>query len=329
MTLRTRRIILCFVFLLFVFAAPAILFYSWGYGFDWQKKKPVLTGGFYFESIPKKAQIALNDKPSKETPVFIKRLLPGEYQVKITKDEFQPWQKKLKIESGLVGEARNILLIPLSPQIEVIDENLPDDFSLEKFLLQEKTNTDIFYIEKQNYILYKTNANNSAQEQICLTPLPAQEYSIIISSIQKISVLGENNEMYLLNPETKAFELIARDVQNVQFSSDNKKVLYSTPNEIWVYYLEDILGQPNKKARDKELITRLGEKIKNAVWYGKTNEHIIFSTGQTIKIAELDGRDERNITDIIKLNTDQIAYDPKKETILAVKNKKLIQISLK
>ncbi|MEA2113117.1 MAG: PEGA domain-containing protein [Patescibacteria group bacterium] len=311
----------------FALAAPAILLYSWGYGFDWQKKKTVLTGGFYFESFPKKAEIYVNGKQTKKTPAFIKRLLPGEYQIKITKDGFHPWQKRLKIDSGLVAEARNILLIPLNPKIEIISENLPGNFLLDEFLSVQKSN-NTFNIQKQNQILYKTGENNSTKEQISLTPLPVQKYDIIVSSNEKIAVLSENNELYLLNPETRAFDLIDRNVQEIQFSSDNKKMLYFTPNEIWIYYLENILNQPNKKAKGKELLTRLEQKIEKAVWYEKTNRHIIFLTGQNIKIAELDGRDERNITDIIELGVEQIAYNPKNEAILIVKNKKLIQISL-
>ena len=327
MTLITRRIILGLAVFFFALATPTILFYSWGYGFDWQKKRPILTGGFYLDTLPKKADIYINDKPVKETPAFIKRLLPGEYQIKITKDGFYPWQKILKIDSGLVTEARNILLMPLNPKIEIIDENLTDSFALDEFL-SDKNSANLFYIRKQNQILYKTTADISAPEQICLTPLPAQEYNIIVSSNEKIAVLGEKGELYILNKETRAFDLIARNIREVQFSNDSKKMLYSTPNEIWVYYFEDIFAQPNKKANEKELITRLGQKIKKALWYGKTNEHIIFSTEQNIKIAELDGRNERNITDIVKLNAEQIAYNSKNETILIVKNKKLIQISL-
>ncbi len=327
MTLATRRIILCLAIFFFALATPTILLYSWGYSFDWQKKKPVLTGGFYFETIPKKATVYIDGKQTKETSAFIKRFLPKEYLVKITKDGFHLWQKRLKINSGLVTEARNIFLIPLSPQIKVIDENLPENFLLDEFL-SDKEFDSIFHIRKQNQILYKSGANSSAPKQICLTPLPAQEYSIVVSPNERIAVLGENNELYLLNGETRAFDLIARNVQEIQFSNDNKKMLYFTPNEIWAYYLEDIFVQPNQKANEKELITRLEQKIKKAVWYGKTNEHIIFLTGQNIKIAELDGRDERNITDIIKLDAQQIAYNQKEETILIVKNKKLIQISL-
>lgn len=327
MTLRTRRIILCLAVFFFALATPTILLYSWGYSFDWQKKRPVLTGGFYLESIPKKAEIYINDKPIKETPAFVKRLIPGEYQIKITKNGFHSWQKELKIDSGLVTEARNIFLIPLNPKIEIIDENLPDDFLLDEFL-SDKESDDFFYIRKQNQILYKTNVDDSAQEQISLTPLPAQEYNIVVSLSGKIVVLGENGELYILNEKTRAFDLIARDIQEIQFSNDGKKILYSTPNEIWVYYLEDVFVQPNKTAKEKELITRLGQKIKKAVWYGKTNEYIIFSTEQDIKIAELDGRNERNVTDISKLNAEQIAYNQEDETILIVRNNKLIQIFL-
>jgi hypothetical protein len=328
MTRRTRRILLCITILFFILAAPTVLLYALGYSFDWQKKKPVLTGGLYLKSIPKKAKVYLNDKPKKETPAFVKRLLPKDYQVKVTKAGFRPWQKKLKVESKLVTEARNILLIPLNPKIEIINEKLPENFSLEEFLSQEKSN-DIFYIQKPSYILYHTDQAGSYQEQISLTPLPAdQEYKIFVSPNKRIAVLSDTNELYLLNSETRVFELISQNVQGAQFSDDNKKLLYFTPSEIWVYYLEDILIQPNKKAGEKELITRLSQKIKQAIWYGRTNEHIIFSVGQHIKIIELDGRDQRNTRDIIKLDAKQIAYNREDKKIYCVKGEKLLKMSL-
>jgi len=324
----TRRILLYSTILFFIFIVPAVLFYAWGYSFDWEKKKPVMTGAIYLKSTPKKADIELDGKLKDKTPSYIKRLRPKEYQIKIIKDGFHSWQKKLRVESGFVTEAKNILLIPLNPYIEIIEENLTDDFSLEKFLSQEKTD-DIFYIQKPSYILYRTDQVNSFQEQISLTPLPnTNEYEIFVSQNKRIAALSNDNELYSLNPETKNFEIINQDVKNAQFSNDSKKLLYFTSNEIWVYYLEDIAIQPNKKAGAKELITRLSQKIKQAVWHGKTNEHIIFSVGNQIKIIELDGRDERNTIDIFQSDTEQIGYNLKDDKLYFIKEGKLFAISL-
>ena len=329
MTRRVRRILFGTTILFFVLVTPTVLLYAWGYSFDWQKKKPVLTGGFYIRSIPKKAEVYLNNKLKKEeTPAFVKRILPRNYQVKVIKDGFHPWQKKLKVESKLVTEAKNILLIPLELEIETVQDKLSKDFSLAKFFPQEKSD-DIFYLQKPSYILYQTDSANSFQEQISLTPLPSnQKYEIFTSLNGKIAVLSEKKQLYFLNLETRSFELIAENVQGVQFSDGNKKLLYFTPREIWVYYLEDILFQPNKKAGQKELITRSSQKIKQALWYPETNEHIVFAVGQTVKIIELDDRDYRNTYDLFELSVNQIGYQQTEKKLYFIQGEKLLRTSL-
>jgi len=318
MNSKTRRIILCLIILFFIIITPVIILYSLGYSFDWQEKKLVLTGGLYVKSIPKKATIYINDKPKKETPAFIKRLFPKYYQIKVVKEGFHEWNKKLKIESKLVTEVKNIILIPINPEIKVINEKIPDNFSLKEYIsIENIVPDDIFYIHKPSYILYKTDKVNSFQEQISLTPLPKnQEYKIIVSNNQQIAVLSDTKQLYILNKETRNFELIKENIQQAQFSYNNEKLLYYTPNEIWVYYLDS-----------NELITRLSQKIEQAIWY-ETNNHIIFLVSSKIKIIELDSRDEKNIVDIIKIDAQEIAYSEKDQLLYLTKNEKLIGISL-
>lgn len=328
MTRRFRRILLCLAIIFFAVATPSMLLYALGYSFDWQNKKPVLVGGLYLKSTPKKAKIYINDKFKKETPAFLKRLIPKEYQIKIAKDGFHSWQKKMKIESKLVTEARNILLVPKNLEMEIVNEKIPENFNLKEFINLSKSN-NIFYIQKPSYILYRTDPTGTFQEQISLTPLPVnQEYQIFTSSNQRITVLSGNQELYLFNQETKAFELISRHVKGLEFSADNKKLLYFTPLEIWVFYLEDAINQPNKRAGQKELITRLSQEIKDALWYSKTNQHIIFNINNTVKIIELDGRDERNAFDLFKMEIRQIVYHPEEELLYFVRGEKLLRTDL-
>jgi len=322
MTLKTRWIVLISTIAFFIIAAPLVIAYAWGYAFDWENKKPVMTGGLYFKSAPPKSQIYLNFKPIKETPALIDRLIPKDYQVKVAKDGYQTWQKKLRVNSGLVTEAKDILLIPTSPALETVNENIGQSFSLNSFINQGKEETEIYSIEASSYILYKTIPGQSASEQISLTPLSPQKYQTFISPAKKVAALGDNGDFYLLNNETKNFELVSQNVAGTQFSSDGKKLLYFTPSELWVYYLD--ASQDNK-----QLITRLSQRIKKAVWYGKTNEHIIFLSTETLKITELDGRDGRNTFDIFALeNIKDVSYNPQDAKLYFVAGDKLLKVSL-
>jgi len=323
MNRKTRRIILIGAVLFFVLATPATLLYAWGYSFDWQEKNFVLTGGLYLKSAPKKAEVYINDELQEQnTPIFIKRLLPKEYQIRVAKQGYHSWQKNLKVESRIVTEAKNILLIPLSPEIEIIDQKLPLNFSLDDFIKEESNS--VFYINKPSYILYKTDQENSFQEQISLTPLPKNhEYRVFASPNEQIAVLDEKNQLYLLNSKTKTFGIINQDVQGLEFSNDNRRLLYYTPSEIWIHHLRE----SNQIADDKELVTRLSQKIKQAIWY-KTNEHIIFSTPESVKMVELDNRGDRNIVSITKAQAREIAYSIRDDKIYFVQENQLMGVGL-
>lgn len=329
MTSRARKILLYTAVIFFIIIAPSLLFYACGYTIDWQNKKPVLTGGFYFKSTPKQAEIYINGKLKGKTSAFIKRALPGEHQVEIKKQGYYPWQKTLKVESQLVTEARNILLIPINPILETIEEKIPKNFSVEDYLLLNNHFSDNFYLQKPSYILYYTDPVNLEKKQINLTPLPDnQDYQIFAYSTEKILLLSDKKDLYLFNSEKRSFEQIANNVQNVQFTNNGQKFLYYTSNEIWTYYLEDILIQPNKRKNEKELITRTSQKIKEAVWYPNTNEHIIFVVNGETKIIELDGRDQRNMIDLFDSGISQITYYSKEEKLYFVKDNKLLRTDL-
>ena len=86
------------LFAVFFIAAPFVLMYAQGYGFDWHKKNWVKTGVLFLESKPSRADIYLNNRKHKQkTTARLSRLIPGEYDVKIVKDGFKAWEKKLTV----------------------------------------------------------------------------------------------------------------------------------------------------------------------------------------------------------------------------------------
>lgn len=302
MTLRTRRIILAVAVAFFIILAPSTLFYSLGYTFDFATKKPVLTGGLYVQASPKKASIYIGDEYLKQTPGLIKRLVPKDYTVRLDKDGYVSWQKKLRVESGRVTEARDILLVSSNPKTNIVLNSVDLDFDLNKYLGIDQI-SDEYYVQQPSYIVYKSADNGVTDVQISTQPLPLDKtYSFISRNDQRILALSNDQELYIFDPASRTFILIDDNVISAEFCQDNNRLMYYTNSEIWIYYLQDI------DQKDKELITRLSQPINQVIFYGQTNEHLVFSVSGALKIIELDSRDERNTVDIGQFGTSQLGY---------------------
>jgi hypothetical protein len=98
MKLRNRFMLVTLGVVVFVVATPILVFYARGYEIDWHNKQFVKTGTFVIKTLPTKADIYLNNKKLKgQAPQNVRFLLPGEYDVRIEKDGYQSWTKRLAI----------------------------------------------------------------------------------------------------------------------------------------------------------------------------------------------------------------------------------------
>ena len=149
MTKRTRTALFITCSILFLITAPLVIFYSSGYRIDWNPpengKRIVQTGGLFFKIEPKQADIYLNGKLSKKTDFFfgsalIENLLPKEYSIRISKDGFYSWEKKLTVKEKEVAEGKRIILISENLSYDDISKGVesfwlsPDD---KKMVLKE------------------------------------------------------------------------------------------------------------------------------------------------------------------------------------------------
>ncbi len=128
-----KKILLLALSLAFLTCAPLTLFYINGYRFDFASYKIVHLGGLYLKSEPSTAKIYINDRLIKKTnpifsSVFLNNLLPGDYHIRIERDNYQKWEKILTIEESMVTEAKNILLIPQNINFSFSYENIKEIF---------------------------------------------------------------------------------------------------------------------------------------------------------------------------------------------------------
>jgi hypothetical protein len=100
--------------LLFIIIAPLIVFYANGYIFSngWSLIK---TGGIYVRSAPIGSEVYLNNSLVNKITFFnrdilIKNLTAGSYRIKVNKDGYNQWFKKISVSNNLVSDANVFML---------------------------------------------------------------------------------------------------------------------------------------------------------------------------------------------------------------------------
>jgi len=356
MTKKSRRIIFYILLFLFIILAPSIIFYALGYNFDFDKKIFIATGGIYLKSYPSNAEIYINDKFNGETSKLIKRLLPKIYEIKITKEDYHPWQKKLTIEPRLVTKANNVLLLLSNPKIFLLDKTdeinllFKDPYPLSTIteIIKKKSKYTISKISNLNYEsknekayfisnsnLYslkidKININNSVLSPVLATNVV--NYVIYKNGIifsEKLS--GKIHELDLSSLKSAPFfdqVFPGFDQEKWILSSDNKKLLCQKDKSVEILWLDNVTN--NSIIRKKGDIEKIdfGEKISEVIWYPKTDEHLIVSTDNAILVTELDNRLPRNTFNFITAEKPEIKYDADKRILYFLSEEKLYQTEL-
>lgn len=111
MPLALRRIIFYVSTVIFLVTAPLIIGYTAGYRYHFKQHRIVRTGGLFVATDPKDATIEINNTLRNETsPASILNLTPGDYLVRVTKDGYWPWEKRLPVESERMTFASAIVL---------------------------------------------------------------------------------------------------------------------------------------------------------------------------------------------------------------------------
>lgn len=112
MKLLHRRIVYSLFVGIFLVAAPLIIFYTMGYRYNLEKGRVQKTGVMKITTVPRGADIYLNGirYETSQTPAKIEYLLPGDYEIRLAKDGYHEWQKKLAVTENGTTFAEKIML---------------------------------------------------------------------------------------------------------------------------------------------------------------------------------------------------------------------------
>lgn len=265
------------------------IFFARGYQFDISKKSVTPTGILVATSDPDGAQVLIDGKLKTATNTTI-NLEPGTYSVKIQKEGFTSWEKKIEIKKEEVFKT-NAFLFPALADLRPLTFNGVSSPSA------SPDGTKIIYNTTKG--LYELDMGRSF--------LPSQFFSagdarqILTDPTDEWKILAEKQQterVAKLPIELKGFSAI--------FSPDESKILYTaTASATLPKYLKTYLPGTNPTPEIRQLITEktyvydLKEdknyiienckfQISNCVWF-PSSRHILSINKNQISVMEFDG----------------------------------------
>ena len=124
MSIRFRRFLYFFLLLLFAIVAPTLVLYTSGYRMDWNTRRLYKTGLLLVEYLPKDATFSIDGEVyDMRSPAHINGLSPRSYLLRVSKEGYTPWEKRLWIPEGITTFLKHIILFqtPTIAHTEPID----------------------------------------------------------------------------------------------------------------------------------------------------------------------------------------------------------------
>ncbi len=263
-----KRLLITLGVALFLFLGTfAAIRFAKGYRLDFKGKTVSGTGLLVANSFPKGASVYINDKLTTATDDTL-NLPPGEYLVKVVKDGYISWEKKLRLEQELVTQA-NAHLFPAVPNLKGLTfsgaENLtpsPDGqkmaFSVASASGRLKNGLYVLNMGSSNFtpqvqqISQTSSVFDFSQIKLCWSPDNTQ----ILAKNQTGAILLETNKLnkstdlkdvsaqltLILDDWEKELELkrqqqwkkLPEEMQKI--ASESAKLVYFAPDEEKILY---------------------------------------------------------------------------------------------
>lgn len=252
MSLKKRRIIFWVFAVIFVIGAAYAVLYSSGWRLNLKTLVFEKTGGIYIKSQPIDVLITIDRKSQKSKTglIFYKGTLFAnfshrKYNIKVSKDGFWEWSKKLDVEPLLVAQATHIILLPKSPKpsevfnfpkrYEKIFYSPSYDYFLVKFNFEKETSLFVFNAKNNSFKL----AYQATEEEWERNFGSNENFEIQWSPNEKMFILadyaffigGENARP--LNIRKEFYNLLAKKI------GSKKSGVFKIEEILWHPFLEN------------------------------------------------------------------------------------------
>ncbi len=186
MNKKSRYGLIVLGFLTFIILAPAIVLYVRGIKYDTEKQEFVQTGILAVRADPSSVTVSLDGEFVSDSAKDLKFLQPKDYSIKLEKENYQPWEKRLGVVGGQVTWASpstgKIILFFSSPTTTTVSDGVTD--------FSGPGNKNILAFISQNSFIV-TSPNN-----------PNSSVSIVLPKIVTSILASPDSDFFLLQNQS-------------------------------------------------------------------------------------------------------------------------------
>jgi hypothetical protein len=218
MTPRARLIVNILAWFAFLAIAPFLISYSMGHRITTNSANPVSVGTFLLRTVPNGAEVFLNEKLlGNKTPSSIQNLLPGQYNLRVEKDGYRQWNKKLPITGTLITDIRDVRLIPA-----VIEEDVMRTDIINFSISPKRQWLGLIDKTKNGNQLKIVSFNKYAD--------PGINVKVLINSKETVNFLWSPNEDYLIlqlsmNKTSRNYLVEINNGNSTELVNDGSKIM--------------------------------------------------------------------------------------------------------
>lgn len=208
------KLYLYFCMSAFFLILAVTLFYSFGYHYDPDTGKSFQVGAIVLKVIPRDATITKDDEKVEQggflggmfsTFTKIESLEARSYDIKVSKDGYNEWQKKVQINAGQVKKFENVVLLKkeYAKQQAFGDITLPD---AKKIWSNASKNKVAFY------------GTVADKEGLYIVNMESEDWQMILDKTQ-MSLMGE--------------------IQETKWTEDDGKIIVNAGGNMYIVDLQD------------------------------------------------------------------------------------------
>lgn len=324
----SKRFILTIITLVVIALVASIaIFFAKGYTFSPKEKKVVGTGIITITSEPDAASVYIDGHLTTATNTTISSLTPKDYSIKIVKEGFIPWEKKILVKEGLVTEVK-VTLFPAIPTIYpltftgVANPTLSPDGAKLAYVVSsgKKAGVWVWTQMRNQPISFARSAEPHQIAQNSVADFSQATLKWSSDSKQALATVGHNNYLLdadklnteprditpILQPTLKSWEedTRAKDISRIETIKDSRlkkiasdsAVLRWSPDETkFIARDEPILDQDKGKIVSNLKVHDLENKkeyllpaVRSHVWL-PDSRHVILVEEKSISIVDFDG----------------------------------------
>lgn len=244
MSQKIRKILFIVFILIFLIVSPAVIFYASGYKLNWDNPLSFYfiqkTGMLIVESDPSEAEIFLNGKKQKDlslnlkifkggettkTPAKIKNLLPGSYDLRVEREGYQPWERRIKISPGQITHVLDIKLFKEESPVLISqsqDEKIKFSPNRKKIILLPSVK--IFETKNEEFLA----PTSLPQENIYWS----EDGGKIITSEEIINLKSSEKYISLTN-------ILGNDFSMAKWGRSNEEIIYLFKDKLSIFNLQN------------------------------------------------------------------------------------------